>query len=66
MHDADYLIVGAGAAGLTVAYELKKQGVAVLALEARDRVGGRTWSGTLAGAVESGQRAAAEVLSAGP
>ena len=50
MYDADYLIVGAGAAGLTAAYELKKKGASTLVLEARDRVGGRTWSGTLDGA----------------
>ena len=47
MFDADFIIVGAGAAGLTTAYELKKQGASVLVLEARERVGGRTWSGTL-------------------
>jgi monoamine oxidase len=50
MLDAEYIIVGAGAAGLTAAYELKKQGVSVLVLESRERVGGRTWSGTLDGA----------------
>jgi monoamine oxidase len=50
MQDADYIIIGAGAAGLTAAYELKKQGASVLVLEARDRPGGRTWSGVLDGA----------------
>jgi monoamine oxidase len=50
MTDADYVIVGAGAAGLTAAYELKKKGASVLVLEARDHVGGRTWSGMLDGA----------------
>ena len=50
MYDADYVIVGAGAAGLTAAHELKRKGAAVLVLEARDRVGGRTWSGMLEGA----------------
>ena len=50
MLDADVIVIGAGAAGLTAAYELKKQGLSVLVLEARDRVGGRTWSGELDGA----------------
>jgi monoamine oxidase len=47
MFDADFVVVGAGIAGLTTAYELKKQGATALVLEARERVGGRTWSGTL-------------------
>ena len=50
MVDADYVIVGAGVAGSTAAYELKKKGASVLVLEARERVGGRTWSGVLDGA----------------
>lgn len=50
MHDTDCLVLGAGVAGLTTAYELRKRGVDVHVLEARDRVGGRTWSGELAGA----------------
>jgi monoamine oxidase len=50
MLDADYIIVGAGVSGLTSAYELHKQDASVLVLEARQRVGGRTWSGTLDGA----------------
>ena len=50
MYDADYVIVGAGVAGLTAAYELKKKGASTLVLEARDRVGGRIWSGMLEGA----------------
>jgi monoamine oxidase len=50
MIDADCVIVGAGVAGLTAAYEFKKKGGSVLVLEARERVGGRTWSAVLDGA----------------
>jgi monoamine oxidase len=42
--DADVLVIGAGAAGLTAAAELEAGGVAVLTLEARKRTGGRVWS----------------------
>lgn len=34
-------ILGAGLAGLSLAYQLKKQGIEALILEARDRIGGR-------------------------
>lgn len=38
------VVVGAGAAGLASARRLKDAGVDVVVLEARDRIGGRTWS----------------------
>lgn len=41
---ASVVVLGAGLAGLSAAYELKKAGYAVRVLEARDRVGGRNWT----------------------
>ncbi|GAA4191850.1 NAD(P)/FAD-dependent oxidoreductase [Microbacterium oryzae] len=46
----DVVIVGAGAAGTTAANELKKAGLSVAVLEARDRVGGRLWTDVVDGA----------------
>lgn len=42
--DFDCIIVGAGAAGIAAAHELKKQGKSYIILEARNRVGGRIYT----------------------
>ena len=47
--DYDVIIVGAGFAGLTAARELSKGGLATLLLEARNRIGGRTFTSSFAG-----------------
>lgn len=47
----DVVIVGAGAAGLTAANELRKAGLSVAVLEARDRIGGRLWTDVIDGAM---------------
>jgi monoamine oxidase len=39
----DVVVIGAGYAGVTAARELSHRGHTVLILEARDRIGGRTW-----------------------
>ncbi|MBT2597254.1 NAD(P)/FAD-dependent oxidoreductase [Arthrobacter sp. ISL-72] len=49
--DRDVVVVGAGPSGLTAARQLKKAGLSVGVLEARDRVGGRTWTDTIDGAM---------------
>ncbi|KAK7936591.1 uncharacterized protein PG986_015029 [Apiospora aurea] len=45
----DVAIVGAGLAGLTAAHEILGAGLSCVVLEARDRVGGKTWSQPLSG-----------------
>ena len=44
MAEVDFCVVGAGFAGLTAALRIKQAGHSVALLEARDRVGGRTFT----------------------
>lgn len=43
-HGRSVVILGAGIAGLISAYELQRAGYRVTVLEARDRIGGRSWT----------------------
>lgn len=45
----DAIVIGAGFAGVTAARELGARGKRTLVLEARDRLGGRTWTDSFAG-----------------
>ncbi len=47
--DADVVVIGAGAAGLAAARSLGRRKLRVLLLEARDRIGGRVLSHSIAG-----------------
>ena len=52
---ADVAVAGAGLAGLVAARALRRAGLRPLVVEARDRVGGRTWTRSVpGGAVEAG------------
>ena len=44
MQRVDVMVIGAGAAGLAAAHELKKRGTRVVVLEARNRIGGRVFT----------------------
>ncbi|MGJ6968258.1 flavin monoamine oxidase family protein [Streptosporangium sp. G11] len=47
--EPDAIVIGAGYAGVTAARELASRGLRPLVLEARNRIGGRTWTDTFAG-----------------
>lgn len=44
MSEFDTIVIGAGVSGLTAARLLTRHGQRVVVLEARDRIGGRTWT----------------------
>jgi monoamine oxidase len=46
MNNYDYIIIGAGMAGLYMGYLLKKANKNILILEAEDKIGGRAIEGT--------------------
>lgn len=43
-NNVDVIVVGAGLSGLKAGYEVQQSGLSCLIIEARDRVGGKTWS----------------------
>jgi monoamine oxidase len=47
--DYDVIIIGGGFAGVTAAREVRKAGLKCVVLDARNRLGGRTWYSELAG-----------------
>jgi monoamine oxidase len=44
LQTTDVVVIGAGLSGLTAAHNLQKEGYSCLVVEARDRVGGKTYS----------------------
>ena len=49
MNPHDVVVVGGGFCGVTAARELQHAGIRTILLEARDRLGGRTWTSTFRG-----------------
>ena len=49
LRKVDVLVVGAGLSGLQAAVDVQKAGYECVVVEARDRVGGKTWSRDIAG-----------------
>ena len=47
--DFDIIVVGGGFAGVTAARDCERNGYKTLLLEARDRLGGRTWTSEFEG-----------------
>lgn len=50
MRETSVVVIGAGVSGLTAAHDLAAAGCDVVVLEARDRIGGRTWTHEIGGA----------------
>jgi monoamine oxidase len=47
--EVDVIVIGAGHAGLIASRDLAQRGYKVSLIEARDRIGGRTWTSTIDG-----------------
>ncbi|HEY6397721.1 MAG TPA: FAD-dependent oxidoreductase, partial [Solirubrobacteraceae bacterium] len=52
LNAVDVVVIGAGFAGLCAARDLAASGASVLVLEARDRLGGRTFTSDFTGSTE--------------
>jgi monoamine oxidase len=44
INSVDVIVIGAGISGIAAAQKLKNDGLSVLVIEARERVGGRIWT----------------------